>query len=30
MLALEPEDGNATDGLLDASAYSKHIASLDH
>ena len=30
MLAIEPEDGAATDTLLDAGAYSKHIASLDH
>lgn len=30
MLALEPDDSAATDALLDAGAYSKHIASLDH
>lgn len=30
MIALEPDDAVATDALLDAAAYSKHIASLDH
>jgi glycine cleavage system H protein len=30
MLALEPDDAAAMDALLDAGAYSKHIASLDH
>lgn len=30
MIALEPDDAAATDALLDAGAYGKHIASLDH
>ena len=30
MIAIEPDDAAAADALLDAGAYSKHIASLDH